>query len=191
MGEWFVHDTAIVDEGAKIGKGTKIWHFSHLMGGCSIGEHCILGQNTFVASKVILGDRVKVQNNVSIYEGVECEDEVFIGPSVVFTNVINPRSGVERKDEYKMTLVKKGVSIGANATIVCGVTLGQYAFIGAGAVVTRDVKDFELVHGNPAKHAGWMSAYGKRLKFDQDNTAVCSGSGQEYKLENKEVKVLS
>jgi len=159
----FIHPTAIIDEGANIGEGTRIWHFSHLMSGCVIGQNCILGQNVFVASTVILGNNVKIQNNVSLYDGVECEDDVFIGPSCVFTNVINPRSFISRKEEYKPTIVKKGASIGANATIVCGVTIGEYALVGAGAVVTRDVPPFSLVVGNPARIAGRVDKEGNRI----------------------------
>ena len=182
---WFAHETAIIDEGSVIGPGTKIWHFTHVMSNCIIGDHCNLGQNVVVSPGVKLGNNVKVQNNVSIYTGVICEDDVFLGPSMVFTNVINPRSAVARKDQYKTTMVEKGASIGANATIICGVRIGQYAFIGAGAVVTRDVAPFELVVGNPARHSGWMSEFGHRLTFNSDGIGVCPESKEKYKLENK------
>jgi UDP-2-acetamido-3-amino-2,3-dideoxy-glucuronate N-acetyltransferase len=184
---YFAHDTAVIDEGCHIGKGTKIWHFTHVMNGCTIGEECNLGQNVVVSPGVILGNRVKVQNNVSIYTGVFCEDEVFLGPSMVFTNVINPRSAVIRRDQYKETRVEKGATIGANATIICGIRIGQYAFVGAGAVVTRDVGPYELVVGNPARHAGWMSAYGHKLKFSAEGFAECPESKEKYKLENNRV----
>lgn len=184
MSNYFAHATAVIDEGCLIGEGTKIWHFSHVMNGCVIGEGCNLGQNVVVSPKVRLGNNVRVQNNVSIYEGVICEDDVFLGPSMVFTNVINPRSAVSRKHEYMPTLVKKGASIGANATIVCGNTIGKFAFIGAGAVVTKDVPDYALVIGNPAKQTGWMSEYGHKLKFDEQGIAFCKESGEKYKIEN-------
>lgn len=180
--EFFVHPSAIVDEGCKIGKGTKIWHFSHVMSDCSIGENCNIGQNVVVSPSVTLGNNVRVQNNVSIYTGVICEDDVFLGPSMVFTNVINPRSAISRKNEYKETYVEKGASIGANATIVCGHRIGSYAFIGAGAVVTRDVLPYSLVIGNPARHSGWMSEYGHKLKFDAEGIAICPESKEKYKL---------
>lgn len=179
-----VHETAVIDEGCQIGKGTKIWHFSHLMPGCVLGERCNIGQNVFIASGVKLGNNVKVQNNVSIYTGVTCEDDVFLGPSMVFTNVINPRSAVNRKSEYLSTHVGKGATIGANATIVCGHDIGEYAFIGAGAVVTHDVPAFALLVGNPARQIGWMSAQGCRLHFDENNEATCEESGQKYVLES-------
>jgi UDP-2-acetamido-3-amino-2,3-dideoxy-glucuronate N-acetyltransferase len=182
--EYFAHETAIIDDGAQIGSKTKIWHFSHVMGTAVIGENCILGQNVFVGSKVRLGNNVKVQNNVSLYEGVVCEDDVFLGPSMVFTNVINPRSGIERKNEFKTTLVKRGVSIGANATIVCGVTLGEYCFIGAGAVVTKDVKPFALMVGVPAKQKGWVSRSGAIL----DKDLICPETGEKYELKNNHLK---
>jgi UDP-2-acetamido-3-amino-2,3-dideoxy-glucuronate N-acetyltransferase len=182
--DYFVHETSVIDNGCIIGKGTKIWHFSHVMSDCIIGENCNLGQNVVVSPGVKLGNNVKVQNNVSIYTGVVCEDDVFLGPSMVFTNVINPRSAVARKDQYKATLVGKGATIGANATIICGIRIGHYAFIGAGAVVTKDVAPFELVIGNPARHAGWMSEYGHRLNFGHDGLAVCPESKIKYKLEN-------
>ncbi len=185
---FFVHQSAIIDDGCSIGLGTKIWHFSHIMPNCKIGDRCNIGQNVVVSPDVILGNNVKVQNNVSIYTGVICEDDVFLGPSMVFTNVINPRSAVIRKSEYLKTLVKKGASIGANATIVCGNDIGQYAFIGAGAVVTKEVLDFELVVGNPAKQIGWVSEYGHRLYFNDQGIAICKESAQEYLLENNIVK---
>lgn len=184
MKDLLIHPTAIIDEGAIIGEGTRIWHFSHIMPGAVIGNNCNLGQNVVVSPKVILGNNVRVQNNVSIYEGVICEDDVFLGPSMVLTNVINPRSAVSRKHEFKTTLIKKGASIGANATIICGISIGNYAFIGAGAVVTKDVADFALVIGNPAGQTGWMSEYGQKLKFDINQKAICSESGQEYELKN-------
>ena len=188
--EAYIHETAVVDAPCKIGKGTKIWHFCHLMPNCVIGEECILGQNVFVASEVTLGNRVKIQNNVSIYKGVTCEDEVFIGPSAVFTNVVNPRSAVERKNEFASTHIGKGATIGANATIVCGHNIGRYAFVGAGTVVTRDVLDYELVVGNPAQHAGWMSENGQKLQFDAKGFALCSATGEKYQLvDNKVVKL--
>lgn len=181
---YFAHETAIVDDGCEIGKGTKIWHFSHIMPNCKIGEGCNFGQNVVVSPGVILGNNVKVQNNVSIYTGVTCDDDVFLGPSMVFTNVINPRSAVNRRDQYAKTHVGKGVSIGANATIVCGHDIGKFAFIGAGAVVTKNVPDYALLVGNPARQLGWMSEYGHRLEFDKNAIAVCPESKQEYKLEN-------
>lgn len=180
---YFVHPTAVIDDGCEIGAGVKIWHFSHIMPGCKIGDNCNIGQNVVVSPKVILGKNVRVQNNVSIYEGVICEDDVFLGPSMVFTNVINPRSAVSRKEEFKKTVVKKGASIGANATIVCGHNIGEFAFIGAGAVVTKAVAAYSLVVGNPARHVGWMSEYGIKLSFDKNNKAVCPESQQEYLLE--------
>jgi UDP-2-acetamido-3-amino-2,3-dideoxy-glucuronate N-acetyltransferase len=184
---YFIHPTAIVDQGAVIGPGVKIWHFSHIMPGSIIGENCNIGQNVVISPKVILGKNVKVQNNVSLYEGVICEDDVFLGPSVVFTNVTNPRSAVIRKKEFKKTIVKKGASIGANATIVCGHNIGQYAFIGAGAVVTKEVAPYSIVVGNPAKHVGWMSEYGIKLIFDENNKAICPESKQEYLVEKNQV----
>lgn len=177
-----MHETAIVDPGCRIGKGSRIWHFSHLMSGCEIGENCIIGQNVFIAEGVVLGKNVKIQNNVSVYAGVTCEDDVFLGPSMVFTNIINPRSEVVRRGMYTKTLVKKGATIGANATIVCGVEIGEYAFIGAGAVVTRPVAPYALVVGNPARQTGWMSTYGHRLHFDETGTAICPESKQTYTL---------
>ncbi|MGN6165760.1 MAG: acyltransferase [Flavisolibacter sp.] len=181
---FFAHPTAIIDEGCEIGEGVKIWHFSHIMAGCKIGDGCNLGQNVVVSPNVILGKNVKVQNNVSIYEGVICEDDVFLGPSMVFTNVINPRSAVSRKHEYKPTLVRKGATIGANATIVCGNEIGQYAFIGAGAVITKPVAAYALVVGNPARQTGWMSQYGHRLHFNKEGMAVCEESKETYRLQN-------
>ena len=186
--EYFVHESSYVDDGCKIGTGVKIWHFSHIMGNCKIGDGCNIGQNVVISPGVVLGRNVKVQNNISIYEGVICEDDVFLGPSMVFTNVINPRSHVIRKHEYKTTIVKKGASIGANATIVCGNDIGEYAFIGAGAVVTKAVPAFALMVGNPAVQKGWISEHGIKLKFNTDNIAVCEESGQEYSLENNIVK---
>ena len=186
----YIHETAVVDAPCQIGKGSKIWHFCHLMANCTIGEECNLGQNVFVAAGVTIGNKVKIQNNVSVYEGVTLEDEVFVGPSVVFTNVINPRSGVVRKNEYKPTIVGQGATIGANATIVCGHRVGRYAFVGAGAVITRDVLDYELVTGNPARHAGWMSENGQKLQFDAEGFATCPATGEKYQLiENKVVKL--
>jgi UDP-2-acetamido-3-amino-2,3-dideoxy-glucuronate N-acetyltransferase len=182
--EYFAHETAVIDEGCKIGKGTKIWHFSHIMKDCEIGENCNIGQNVVVSPGVRLGRNVKVQNNVSIYTGVICEDDVFLGPSMVFTNVINPRSAVIRKDNYYITVVEKGASIGANSTIVCGNKIGTFAFIGAGAVVTRDVKPFALVVGNPARQTGWMSEYGQKLIFDSTGLATCPESGERYRMED-------
>ena len=182
--EYFAHETAIIDENCLIGEGTKIWHFSHIMSNCEMGEGCNIGQNVVVSPGVKLGKNVKIQNNVSIYTGVECEDDVFLGPSMVFTNVINPRSAINRKNEYAKTIVKKGASIGANATIVCGHDIGEYAFIGAGAVVTKTVQPFALVVGNPARQIGWMSEYGQRLEFDSNGLAECSESNIKYRLEN-------
>lgn len=178
--DYYVHPSAIVDEGAIIKKGAKIWHFCHILPGCVIGEDCNIGQNCVVFPKVVLGKNVRVQNNVSIYEGVICEDDVFLGPSMVFTNVYNPRSAVSRKDEYRQTLVRKGASIGANATIICGVELGAFCFIGAGAVVNRNVPAYALVVGNPARQIGWMSEYGQRLHFNEDDKAICPESGEGY-----------
>ena len=189
--DYFAHDTAVVDEGCEIGKGTKIWHFSHIMPDCVLGENCNIGQNVVVSPKVVLGRNVKVQNNVSIYSGVECEDDVFLGPSMVFTNVINPRSGVNRRGEYAKTIVRKGASIGANATIVCGNNIGTYAFIGAGAVVTKEVAPYALVIGNPARQAGWMSEYGHRLAFDDNGIAVCPESDDKYRIEDGTVSKIS
>ncbi len=187
MTNYTAHETAVIDEGCEIGAGTKIWHFSHIMPHCKIGEGCNIGQNVVVSPHVVLGKNVKVQNNVSIYTGVICEDDVFLGPSMVFTNVINPRSAIARKEEYKPTLVKKGASIGANATIVCGNTIGSFAFIGAGAVVTREVPDYALVVGNPARQTGWMSEYGHRLKFNEQGMAQCPESKEWYQLKQGKV----
>jgi UDP-2-acetamido-3-amino-2,3-dideoxy-glucuronate N-acetyltransferase len=189
--KYFAHPTAVVDEGCEISESVKIWHFSHIMSGCKIGENCNIGQNVVVSPKVVLGKNVRVQNNVSIYEGVICEDDVFLGPSMVFTNVINPRSAVSRKSEYKTTLVKRGASIGANATIICGNEIGEFAFVGAGAVVTKSVPPYALVVGNPAKHIGWMSEYGYRLHFDDKGIAVCKESGEKYSITNNQVKKIS
>ncbi|MBN8702489.1 MAG: N-acetyltransferase [Bacteroidetes bacterium] len=188
---FFSHPTAVVDEGCKIAKGVKIWHFSHIMPNCTIGENCNIGQNVVISPDVVLGKNVKVQNNVSIYTGVTCGDDVFLGPSMVFTNVINPRSAVNRKSEYAKTHVGTGATIGANATIVCGHDIGEFAFIGAGAVVTKNVPAYALFVGNPAKQIGWMSEYGHRLSFDKDGVAVCSESKQKYKLENGKVTKIS
>ena len=182
---YFSHPTAVMDEGSTIGKNTKIWHFCHVMSSAVIGENCVLGQNVFIGSKVSIGKGVKIQNNVSVYEGVKLEDEVFVGPSVVFTNVINPRAGIERKDEFKSTLVGKGASIGANSTLICGVTVGRYALIGAGSVVTKEVPDFAMVYGNPAKQQGWVSKAGHKLSFDTDNNAQCPETGETYRLINE------
>jgi len=188
--EYFAHETAVIDKDCKIAKGVKIWHFSHIMSNCEIGENCNIGQNVVVSPEVILGKNVKIQNNVSIYTGVICEDDVFLGPSMVFTNVTNPRSGVNRRGQYTKTIVKKGATIGANATIVCGYDIGEFAFIGAGAVITKEVKAYALVVGNPAKQIGWMSEYGHRLNFDESEEAVCEESGDKYLLENELVKKL-
>jgi len=185
--EYFAHETAIVDDNCNIGNGTKIWHFSHIMSGCTLGEKCNIGQNVVVSPDVVLGKNVKVQNNVSIYTGVTCEDDVFLGPSMVFTNVTNPRSGVNRRGQYTKTLVKKGTSIGANATIVCGHDIGEYAFIGAGAVVTKEVPAYALVVGNPARHVGWMSEFGHRLNFNKNGIAICPESNEQYSLKNNVV----
>lgn len=180
---FFAHETAVIDEGCDIAEGVRIWHFSHIMSHCVIGEGCSLGQNVVVSPEVVLGRNVKVQNNVSIYTGVVCEDDVFLGPSMVFTNVINPRSAIIRKHEYQQTLVKKGASIGANATIICGITIGEYAFIGAGTVVTKDVPAYALIVGNPGRQTGWISEYGHRLIFDTSGRAVCPESKEQYRLE--------
>ncbi len=191
MSDFFAHETAVVDSGCHIGKGTKIWHFSHIMSGCEIGEACNIGQNVVVSPGVKLGRNVKIQNNVSVYTGVICEDDVFLGPSMVFTNVINPRSHVIRKDEYKTTIVRKGASIGANATIVCGNEIGEYALIGAGSVVTKAVKPYALVVGNPAKQTGWVSEYGHRLQFNHQGIAECPETKQQYLFENDTVKRIN
>lgn len=190
MEEFFAHETAVIDEGCKIGKGCRIWHFSHIMTGAELGEKCNLGQNVVISPGVKLGNNVKVQNNVSVYTGVICEDDVFLGPSMVFTNIVNPRSAVIRRDEYVSTIVGKGASIGANATIICGNNIGRFAFIGAGAVVTREVKPYSLVIGNPARHAGWMSEYGHRLEFNDDNVATCPESGEKYRLADGQVSKI-
>jgi len=187
---YFCHPTSIVDEGAEIGTDTRIWHFCHIMSNARIGIGCNLGQNVFVASEVILGNNVKVQNNVSIYSGVICGDDVFLGPSMVFTNIVNPRSAVDRKGAYQKTLVGNGVTVGANATIVCGVEIGPYAFIGAGAVVTKNVPAYALVIGNPARQSGWMSAYGHKLEFDHKGIAFCPETGEEYRLKEGNVVKL-
>ncbi len=189
--DYYSHETAIIDDGCNIGKGVKIWHFSHIMTGCIIGEQCNIGQNVVISPNVILGRNVKVQNNVSIYTGVICEDDVFLGPSMVFTNVTNPRSAIIRKDQYEKTIVKKGASIGANATIICGNNIGEFAFIGAGAVVTKDVPSYALVVGNPARQVGWMSEFGHKLHFNKSGIAVCPESKEKYKLEINTVKKLS
>jgi UDP-2-acetamido-3-amino-2,3-dideoxy-glucuronate N-acetyltransferase len=191
MQDFFAHETALVDDGCSIGKGSKIWHFSHIMPNCILGEKCNIGQNVVISPEVVLGNNVKVQNNVSIYTGVTCDDDVFLGPSMVFTNVINPRSAINRREQYAKTHVGKGASIGANATIVCGHDIGQYAFIGAGAVVTKNVPPFALVVGNPAKQLGWVGEYGHRLDFNKDGIAVCPESEQQYKLENSSVIKIS
>jgi UDP-2-acetamido-3-amino-2,3-dideoxy-glucuronate N-acetyltransferase len=188
MANYYSHETAVIDEGCTIGEGVKIWHFSHVMPNCIIGDKCNIGQNVVISPDVVLGKNVKIQNNVSIYTGVVCEDDVFLGPSMVFTNVINPRSAVNRKSEYAKTIVKKGASIGANATIVCGHDIGTFAFIGAGAVVTKNVPDYALLVGNPAKQIGWVSEYGHRLNFDENGVAFCPETGQEYLKSNNEVK---
>lgn len=188
---FYSHPSAIIDEGCEIGKDTKIWHFSHIMPNCKLGERCNIGQNVVISPEVILGNNVKVQNNVSIYTGVICEDDVFLGPSCVFTNVINPRSAINRRGEYAKTTVKKGATIGANATIVCGNDIGEYAFIGAGAVVTKNVPAYALLVGNPAKQMGWMSEFGHKLKFDSQNEAICPESGDKYKLVNNSVTKIS
>lgn len=188
---YFVHNTAIIDDSAQIGKGSKIWHFSHIMQNTVLGQNCNIGQNVVVSPKVVLGENVKVQNNVSIYTGVICENDVFLGPSMVFTNISNPRSAIVRRNNYVKTLVKKGASIGANATIVCGNTIGKYALIGAGAVVTKDVPAYALLVGNPAKQVGWVSEYGHRLKFDENGFAKCPESNQNYQLINDNVKEIA
>jgi UDP-2-acetamido-3-amino-2,3-dideoxy-glucuronate N-acetyltransferase len=187
---FYAHPTAVIDEGATIGENSKIWHFSHIMPKAVIGKDCNLGQNVFVADNVIIGDNVKIQNNVSLYTGVICEDDVFLGPSMVFTNVINPRSGVNRRGQYEKTTIKKGASIGANSTIVCGNDIGEYAFIGAGAVVTKYVPAYALVVGTPAKQIGWMSEYGHRLTFNEEGIAVCPESGEKYELKDGKVKKI-
>jgi len=189
--KYFAHETAVIDEGCTIGDDSKIWHFSHLMPTCVIGERCNIGQNVVVSPRVKLGSNVKVQNNVSLYTGVVCEDDVFLGPSVVFTNILNPRSHVNRKEKYIKTLLHKGASIGANATILCGIEIGEYALIGAGAVITKDVKPYALVVGNPAHQVGWVSNYGHRLHFDKEGHATCPECGEHYTLENERVRVAT
>ena len=186
--DYFVHFTAVIDDGCRIGTGSKIWHFSHLMAGCVIGNNCNIGQNVVISPAVILGNNVKVQDNVSVYTGVTCDDDVFLGPSCVFTNVINPRSKIDRREAFAKTHVGKGATIGANATIICGHDIGTYAFIGAGAVVTKNVPPYALLVGNPARQTGWMSEYGHRLNFDENGLAVCPESGQEYRIEENSVK---
>ena len=188
---YFAHETAVIDEGCEIGDGTKIWHFSHIMPNCKIGERCNLGQNVVISPDVILGTNVKVQNNVSIYTGVECEDDVFLGPSMVFTNIINPRSAVVRREQYIKTVVEKGATIGANATIVCGNRIGKFALIGAGSVVTKDVSPYALLVGNPARQVGWVSEYGHNLELDGNGEAVCNESGEKYRLVNNKVSKLN
>ena len=185
--KYFAHETSVIDDGCHIGSGTKIWHFSHLMPNCTLGKNCNIGQNVVISPEVVLGNNVKVQNNVSIYTGVTCEDDVFLGPSMVFTNVINPRSAVNRRGQYSVTTVRKGVSIGANATIVCGNDIGEFAFIGAGTVVTKEVPAYALIVGNPGRQIGWMSEYGHRLNFDANGVAICEESKKEYQLLNGEV----
>ena len=187
--KYFAHETSVIDDGCHIGLGTKIWHFSHLMPNCTLGKNCNIGQNVVISPEVVLGNNVKVQNNVSIYTGVTCEDDVFLGPSMVFTNVINPRSAVNRRGQYSATTVRKGVSIGANATIVCGNDIGEFAFIGAGTVVTKEVPAYALIVGNPGRQIGWMSEYGHRLNFDANGVAICEESKEEYQLLNGEVSV--
>ena len=187
---YFAHETAVIDDNCSIGEGTKIWHFSHIMSNCTIGKKCSLGQNVVVSPDVILGNNVKVQNNVSIYTGVICEDDVFLGPSMVFTNVINPRSAIIRRDEFKETLVKKGASIGANATIICGNPIGEFSLIGAGSVVTKEVLPYALVVGNPSKQIGWVSEYGHRLVFDESGFAICPESQEKYQLKNNKVEKI-
>ena len=188
---YFAHPTAVIDENCIIGDGTKIWHFSHIMSGCVIGEQCNIGQNVVISPQVVLGRNVKIQNNVSIYTGVICEDDVFLGPSMVFTNVVNPRSHVNRKNEYASTLVRKGASIGANATVVCGNEIGEYALVGAGAVITKNVKPYALVVGNPARQTGWVSRNGHKLTFNDEGVAVCPETGEKYKLKEGLVKLIS
>ncbi len=191
MSNFFAHPTAVIDAPCQIGDGTKIWHFSHLMPGCVLGENCNIGQNVVISPEVVLGKNVKVQNNVSIYTGVSCDDDVFLGPSCVFTNVLNPRSAVNRRDSYLKTHVGKGASIGANATIVCGHNIGAFAFIGAGAVVTKEIPAYALVVGNPARQLGWMSEFGQRLNFDTNGLATCPESGQQYQLKENRVERIS
>ena len=190
MTDYFVHSSAVIDQPCSIGSGTKIWHFSHIMKNCVIGNNCSLGQNVFISSGVVFGNNVKVQNNVSVFNGVVCEDDVFLGPSAVFTNIVNPRSAISRKNEFIKTLVKKGASVGANATIICGNNIGEFALIGAGAVVTREVKPYALVAGNPARQLGWVSEFGHRLHFSEKGIAECPESRQVYRLHNEEVKKI-
>ena len=190
MIQYSAHPSTIIDDNCEIGEGTKIWHFSHIMSGCKIGKHCNIGQNVVVSPQVVLGDNVKVQNNVSIYTGVICEDDVFLGPSMVFTNVINPRSAISRKSEYRKTVVRKGASIGANATVICGIEIGQYAMIGAGAVITKEVPAYALVYGNPAHQSGWVSEYGHKLNFTSEGISLCPESGEKYSLLNNEVRKI-
>lgn len=190
MSNTFIHSTAVIDAGASIGEGSRVWHFCHVMPGAFIGEKCILGQNVFVDNNVTIGNGVKIQNNVSVYNGVQIEEDVFIGPSVVFTNVINPRSFIERKNAFKSTLVKKGASIGANVTIICGISIGKYAMIGAGAVVTKDVAAYALVIGNPARQSGWVSEAGEKLIFDENNKATCSITSAQYVLNHQQVQKI-
>lgn len=190
MDSVFIHESSYVDEGCRIGAGTKIWHFSHIMAGCTIGEGCNIGQNVVISPDVVLGNNCKIQNNVSVYTGVRCEDDVFLGPSMVFTNVINPRSAVSRKSEYRETIIRQGASVGANATIVCGHTLGAYCLIGAGSVVTKDVPDYALMVGNPARRIGWVSRNGEKLHFDEKGLAICPATGEHYQVENNRVKLI-
>lgn len=189
--ETYIHPTSVVDEGCSIGNGTKIWHFSHIMSGCSIGTNCNIGQNVVISPDVIIGNGVKIQNNVSVYTGVICEDDVFLGPSCVFTNVINPRSFISRKEEFRKTIIRRGASIGANATIVCGNTIGEYAMVGAGAVVTKDIPPYSLWVGNPARQIGWVSKYGHKLIFDKDGKAICPESGEKYILNNGNIEPIT
>ena len=191
MKSFFAHETSVIDSDCKIGKGTSIWHFSHIMSNCILGKNCNLGQNVVISPEVILGNNVKVQNNVSVYTGVICEDDVFLGPSMVFTNIINPRSAIKRKNQYKKTHVKKGASIGANATIICGIDIGEYALIGAGSVVVKDVLPYALVVGNPSRQIGWISEYGHTLKFNEHGTATCPESDEKYQLKNNTVVKIS
>ncbi|PSR55398.1 N-acetyltransferase [Adhaeribacter arboris] len=188
---YLAHETAVIDDNCIIGEGTRIWHFSHIMSGCRIGEQCAIGQNVVISPEVILGNKVKVQNNVSVHSGVICEDEVFLGPSVVFTNIKNPRSAISRRHQYQKTVVKKGATLGANSTILCGITIGEYAFIGAGSVVTKSVLPYALVYGNPARQHGWMSAFGHRLKFNEQGMATCPESQEKYELNQNQVIRIS
>ncbi|MCM1034597.1 MAG: N-acetyltransferase [Paludibacter sp.] len=188
--DYFVHESSYVDEGCQIGNGTKIWHFSHIMARCVIGEECNIGQNVVISPDVVLGRNVKIQNNVSVYTGVRCEDDVFLGPSMVFTNVVNPRSHVSRKSEYRLTVIRRGASVGANATIVCGHEIGEYALIGAGSVVTKDVPPYALMVGNPARRIGWVSRYGEKLDFSEEGLAVCRATGEQYRLINDRVQLI-